>query len=59
MEFIHSNEWEEAGQELVNPPKGVRDILGSMMSTPGLFKILTNFSIPELRNCATWSAPQL
>ena len=47
MEFIHSNEWEEGGQESVNPQEGVRDVLGSMMATPGLFKILTNFSILE------------
>ena len=47
MEFIHSNEWEEGGQELVNPQEGVCDVLRSMMATLGLFKILTNFSIPE------------
>ena len=48
MEFIHSNKWEEARHESVNPLEGVCYILGSMMSTPGLFKVLTNFSIPEL-----------
>ena len=31
----------------MNPHEGVRDVLGSMMATPGLFKILTNFSIHE------------
>ena len=47
MEFIHSNKWEEAGQESINPLEGVRDVLGLMMSTPSLFKVLTHFSIPE------------
>ena len=47
LEFLHTNEWEEVEQESVNPHKGVRDVLGSMMATLGLFRILINFSIPK------------
>ena len=47
MELLHTNELEEGGQESVNPNEGVRDVLASMMSTPALFKVLTNFSISE------------
>ena len=31
----------------MNPYKGVRDVLGLMMSTSSLFKVLFNFSTPE------------
>ena len=41
------NEWEHGGQDSVNPHERVRDVLESMRSTPGLFKVLTNFSIEE------------
>jgi hypothetical protein len=47
MELLYTNELEEGGQESVNPNEGVHDVLGSMMSTPGLFKFLTNLSISE------------
>ena len=47
LDFFHTNEWEHGGQDSVNPHEGVRDILGSMRSTLGLFKVLTNFSIEE------------
>ena len=47
MELFHTNEWEHGGQDLVNPHEGGRDVLGSMRSTPGLFKVLTNFSVEE------------
>ena len=47
LKFLHTNEWEEAGHESVNPHEGAHDVLGSMMATPDLFKILINFSIPK------------
>ena len=47
LELFHTNEWEHGGQDFVNPHEGVRDVLGSMRSTPNLFKVLTNFSIEE------------
>ena len=47
MEFFHTNEWKHGRHDLVNPHEGVRDVLGSMKSTLGLFKVLTNFSIQE------------
>ena len=47
LNFFHMNEWEHGGQDSANPLEGVRDTLGSMRSTPGLFKVLTNFSIHE------------
>ena len=45
LEFFHTNEWKDGGQNLVNPQEGVRDVLESMRSILGLFKVLTNFSI--------------
>ena len=47
LDFFHTNEWDHGGQDSVNSHEGVRDILGSTRSTPGLFKVPTNFSIEE------------
>ena len=57
MELLHTNELEEAGQESVNPNEGIRDVLGSMMSTPALFKVLTNFSISEFAELCQFVCP--
>ena len=59
MEFIHNNEWEEGGQESVNPQEDVHDVLGSMMATLGLFKILTNFSILEFAELCNLVCPTI
>ena len=61
LELFRTNEWEHGGQDSVNPHEGVCDVLGSMRSTPGLFKTLTNFSTEEFDNlyqivCPTISA---
>ena len=61
LELFHTNEWEHGGQDLVNPHERVRDVLGSMRSTPGLFKVLRNFSVEEFDDfcrivCPTISA---
>ena len=47
LDLFHINEWKHGGQDSVNPHEGIRDVLESMRSTPGLFKVLTNFSIQE------------
>ena len=47
MEVLHTNKWKDGGQESVNLHEGVREVLGSMISILGLFKVLTNFSIPK------------
>lgn len=60
VELFQSNEWEEnVGQETVNPHEGVRDVLGSLMSTPGLFKSLTNFSVPEFQELCQLVCPTI
>ena len=61
MELFHTNEWEHGRHDFVNPYEGVRDVLGSMRSTPDLFKVLTNFSVEEFDDlcrilCPTISA---
>ena len=52
-DLFHTNEWGHGGQDSVNPQEDVRDVLGSMRSIPGLFKILTNFSIEEFDELCT------
>ena len=47
LELFHRNKWEHGGQDSVSPHEGVRDVLGSMRSIPGLFKVLTNISVEE------------
>ena len=61
MDLFHMNEWDHGGQDSVNPHEGVRNMLGTMRSTPGLFKVLTNFSVKEFDDlcrivCPTISA---
>ena len=59
LDFFRTNEWDHGGQDLVNPHEGVHDILGSMRSTPGLFKVLTNFSIEEFDELCTIVCPTI
>ena len=59
LELFHTNEWEHGGQDSVNPQEGVRDVLGSMSSTPGLFKTLTNFSTEEFDNLCQIVCPTI
>ena len=47
LDLFHTNKWEHGGQDSVNPHEGVRVVLGSRRSAPGLFKVLTSFSIEE------------
>ena len=47
LDLFHTNEWEHGGQHSMNPHEGVCDVLGSMRSILGLFKVLTNFSQEE------------
>ena len=59
FDFFHTNQWDHSGQDLVNPHEDVRDILGSMRSTPGLFKVLTNFFIEEFDELCTIVCPTI
>ena len=36
FDLFHTNEWDHGGQDSVNPHESVRDVLGSMRSTPDL-----------------------
>ena len=61
FDLFHTNEWDHGNQDSVNPHEGMCDVLGSMKSTPGLFKTLTNFSVQEFDElchivCPTTSA---
>ena len=59
LKFFHTNEWEHGGQDSVNPHEGICDVLESMRSIPGLFKVFTNFGVQNLMSCAILSALQL
>ena len=59
FDLFHTNEWDHDGQDLVNPHEGVCNILGSMRSTLGLFKVLTNFSIEEFDELCTIVCPTI
>ena len=43
----------------MNPHEGVCDVLGLVMATPGLFKVLTNFSIPECVELCYYVCPTI
>ena len=58
-DLFHTNEWNHGGQDSVNPQEDVRDVLGSMRSTPGLFKVLTNFSIEEFDELCSILCPTI
>ena len=47
LELFHTNEWKDDRQNSMNLHEGVYNVIGSMESIRGLFKILKNFSIQE------------
>ena len=59
FKFFHTNEWKDGRQDSVNPREGVRDVLRSMRSTLGLFKVLTNFSIQEFNELYQMVCPTI
>jgi hypothetical protein len=55
--LFNANEWEEGGQQSVNPNIGVRDMLAWLKETPGMFKTMTNFTLPEFEELCTTVCP--
>ena len=51
--LFNANKWEESGQQLVNPNFGVCDMLPWLKKTPGMFKTVTNFILPEFGKLCT------
>ena len=59
LKFFHTNVWKDGGQDSINPHKVICDVLGSMRSTPRLFKVLTNFSIQEFDELCLMVCPTI
>jgi hypothetical protein len=51
--LFNANEWEDGGQQLVNPNVGVRNLLAWLKETPSMFKTITNFTLPEFEELCT------
>jgi hypothetical protein len=55
--LFNINEWEDGGQQSVNPNVGVCDMLAWLKETPGMFKTMTNFTLPEFEELCTAVCP--
>jgi hypothetical protein len=55
--MFNTNDLEEGIGYLVDSSVGVRDVLATMRSTPGLFKTLTNFTWAKFDKLALLMAP--
>ena len=55
--LFNNNKWEDDGQQSVNTRVGVRDLLAWLKETPGMFKTITNFTLPEFEELCSLVCP--
>ena len=55
--LFNNNEWEDDGQQFVNTRVGLRDLLAWLKETPGMFKTITNFTLPEFEELCSLVCP--
>ena len=53
--LFNENKWKDGGKKFVNPQMGVYNLLGWLKETLGMFKIITNFTLPNFKNCVVKS----
>ena len=53
------NDWLEGGAQSVNPNLGVRELLCWLRETPGIFKILMNFTLPKFEELCSIVCPYI
>lgn len=58
-DMFNANELKEGTCHLVDSSVGVWDVLATMRATPGLFKILTNFTLAEFDKLMLLMAPTI
>ena len=55
--LFNNNEWEDDGQQSVNMRVGLWDLLAWLKETPGMFKTITNFTLPEFEELRSLVCP--